>query len=153
MRKSRRYHHASGTLIKYMPHISVMIDTSGSMGTDELEQIGGVLDDIYELSEEMYIVHVDADVQEITKYEPMTGLDHAIGRGGTAFSGYFNSDDRRISNADIHIVFTDGMIFDINELTLPRGQTLWVLTEGSPDSFAPPFGDVIEMLSYKIKRR
>jgi len=151
-RYSRRYGRGfPGTINELVPNICIAVDTSCSMSKHQLEQIGAMLDDICAISTELHIVHLDAAVQAIDKYNKGDGLSYAQGRGGTMFAPYFASDNSIIKDADIHIIFTDGGIGDIDELQHPYpAQVIWIIAEEGDRDFHPPFGYVIPMIEHRI---
>ena len=116
------------------PQLLVAVDTSMSMTTRELEEIGRQLAALADYAR-LTIVECDA---EITRVYPFAGaLDDVAGRGGTDLRPVFEPDFLAAHRPQGVIYFTDG------EGPLPDHApalpVLWILTK--PQEFTCPFGE------------
>lgn len=148
----RRFLHGSLVLPGLVPdglsHIVVMVDTSGSIRQDILDQfaaeITAMLDE--NVVDKITIVYVDTKVQgtqvfergEIVKLRPLGG-------GGTKFGSAIKHIDENYSDAKVLIAFTDLIVSDFgNEPSMP---VIWAV-HGTDAMFKTvkgriPYGDVI----------
>jgi predicted metal-dependent peptidase len=129
-----------------MGKLVIMVDTSGSVGEEELRQMASEvkgITDAYHV--DILIIYVDHDVSgidEIDSWSPDFDL-HPKGGGGTSFvPGFEYVEENQIQPA-CGIYLTDGWSHEFPEEPPPY-PFIWVLTETYKD-FSPPFGDVIEM--------
>lgn len=117
-------------------NIVVLIDTSGSMGPDDiLEGLSGVKN-IIEKDRHCYttVLEVDAGVEKEYEVKRIRDIQFDIkGRGGTTlFPGLERAKEL---NCDVCLAFTDGYTENINEISrklLPK-KLIWVIT---PDGSA-----------------
>lgn len=89
-------------------HLTLAIDTSGSIRNNELSQFLGELAHILENVhfEGLTVIECDAAIQKVTEYEPGDTIKPKVhGRGGTRFSPVF--DYIRANPTDGLIYFTD----------------------------------------------
>ena len=116
------------------PHLLVAIDTSMSMSTKELEEIGRQL---AALADHARITVVECDA-EITRVYPFAGaLGDVAGRGGTDLRPVFEPDFLASHRPQGVVYFTDGDgPFPDEAPALP---VLWILTK--PLDFACLFGN------------
>jgi len=75
-----------GRVRKFGLSIWFAIDTSGSMGANELCLVDAELKGIVQRGADIMIVHCDAGISKIEPYHPRRGLSQFHGRGGTDFS-------------------------------------------------------------------
>ena len=140
-RPSRRFPHRIGEIpgrtysprVIVKPHLLVAVDTSMSMSTKELEEIGRQL---ATLADHARITVVECDA-EITRVYPFAGaLGDVAGRGGTDLRPVFEPDFLAGHRPQGVVYFTDGDgPFPEAAPALP---VLWILTK--PLDFACPFG-------------
>ena len=135
--------------------LTCAIDTSGSMGPDEL---GEVINELNFLSRTGYypieLIHCDT---QITKIETYTGKNEIIchGRGGTCFLPVleYMRDEKSTKEGltPTLIFFTDGFGENpADEGFTKKFKTIWVVTRnGSPNQVAE-FGTVIQMEKYRL---
>ena len=119
-------------------NIVVMIDTSGSMGTDDiLEGLSGVKNiiekDRYCLTT---VLEVDCGVEKEYVVKKIRDIDFKVkGRGGTTLTPGLQR--AKQLGCDVCLAFTDGFVEDINSVPrkeLPK-KIIWVLTpDGSVDN-------------------
>ncbi len=120
----------------YTFNIVVLIDTSGSMGIDDIaEGLSGVKN-IIEKDRHCYttVLEVDAGVEKEYKVKKVRDIQFQVkGRGGTTLGpGLFRAKEL---NCDVCLGFTDGYTEIINDYarkTLPK-KIIWVIT---PDGSA-----------------
>jgi predicted metal-dependent peptidase len=137
-------------------HIWVSIDTSGSMGTEDILEGLSVVQGIQKSDSEIKVTRCDFDtkVQKVMELDADTEQElKAYGRGGTDFNAIFNyiSDLPEDQQPDLHIVFTDGGAPPPSEeARIPTNKMplLWVLTSSQfCDWFidqSNPYGDVLK---------
>jgi len=136
----------------HKPRWLAMLDTSGSMGDDDL---------VYGVSQlkclgntEGYVVPVDAspDWNAVTRIDSMEDLKRTkvVGRGGTVFDDFFREFPKRLgSDFDCVIVLTDGYCGEIPKELAPRCDVVWVLTQYHAD-YKPTFGRVAPLRPQKM---
>ena len=139
-------------IIKEQVDIIVSIDTSGSIGTDELEEfvseIVGVINSFEAVK--LTVIVCDATVQGVFRFnnpqksEILSKLK-LKGGGGTSHIPVYEYIEKHIPNAKLLINFTDGMTEFPKRKDYPF-KTIWVLG-GSwrIDKNRIPFGNVIEL--------
>ena len=118
--------------------IVVLIDTSGSMGVEEiLEGLSGVKN-IIEKDRHCYttVLEVDAAVEKEYTVKKIRDIQFDIkGRGGTTL--YPGLERARQLGCDVCLAFTDGYTENINNIPrklLPK-KLIWVITpDGSPEN-------------------
>jgi len=134
---------------RYMhkPRWLAMLDTSGSMGDDDMAYGISQLQ-VLGSNTEGYIVPCDAD----PKWEQVTKVDGATpdklkrtkisGRGGTVFDQFFRDFPKHLGTAfDVIIVLTDGDCGVVPVELRPPADVVWVLTRNNT-GFRPSFGRV-----------
>lgn len=124
---NKRYEDNPGLKIKTKKHILVGLDTSGSVSDKELLEFMQEIHHIHKTGAEVTIVHADAAIQKIEKYNPK-GDYKIYGRGGTSFDpvvDYFNENNRKYSCL---VYLTDG---EAPAPAKPRGKILWALSARS----------------------
>jgi predicted metal-dependent peptidase len=120
------------------PTLLVALDTSLSMGEDELAEIARQL---VPLSENARLIIAECDV-EVARVYPFAGhIDEVKGRGGTDLRPVFAPALLRSLSVDGVVYFTDGQ--GPTPDTAPHLPVLWVLT--SPDDFACEFGQRVAL--------
>jgi predicted metal-dependent peptidase len=136
----------------YYAHFGCLLDTSGSMGKDDMAFGLSQLASLDERSEGT-IVPADADIywDKATKikkanFEEISKVK-IFGRGGTKFSEFFLDYEKNIGFCDFLIVITDGFLIDsdVAEMKNPGVDVIWLITSGS--SFKPPFGRSFDLRS------
>jgi len=135
-------------------HIVVAIDTSGSMGADELSKILGELNQLKSTAEcRMTLIQCDAEIQDIKEYNSWEIADIDFnyygfrGRGGTTFEPVFKWIEKEVLNLgqrpDALFYLTDGYAhYGMQE---PPYQVMWILTSSSIEPEQIPFGETIRM--------
>lgn len=114
------------------PHIAVEIDTSGSIGEDEIKtflgELSGILTDLE--PEMVYVMYVDdalhGDVIEVDDVNQLANVkDSAGGGGGTDMRKVFEIIEKRQLPVETVVVFTDGYTPFPDSETIP---TVWCMT-------------------------
>lgn len=125
--------------------VVVGIDTSGSMGNDELQEIASEFNSIRTVHKmKIIVLFCDASVQRVQEFE-----DHDVallkpkGGGGTAYSPVFTKVEELGEEPVCMVYFTDGECDDFPKYE-PDYPVLWGLTYKN-SYFKPPFGTTIHM--------
>jgi predicted metal-dependent peptidase len=132
-----------------MGPVVVVVDTSGSIGPQELNHFLGHINSILEKCrpEKMYVIPCDAQVYKHTEYTtddlpitPQAAKDDKLGAGGggTSFKPPFRWVEEQGIEPDVLIYLTD-MYGDFPDKA-PDYQTVWLSIAGVDKA---PFGDVI----------
>ncbi|QQM14635.1 hypothetical protein CPT_MarsHill_101 [Staphylococcus phage MarsHill] len=158
LRRNRRQPYRSdvrGTLPgRKLGKVFAAIDTSGSMGRNEIEEI---IAELYYISSDMKIdlvlLFFSTDVEEVVEINrPNQFNDYVMGRGGTYFSSVFSflneKDNKRkysVSKDDTLLFFSDGF----GEPEVEYGvltDVIWVITEDEDNlSVRDPKGKVLKL--------
>ena len=106
------------------PRVMAVVDTSGSITDNLLEQITG---ELARLAKQftVIVVECDAAIRRVYNYRPMKTLQ---GRGGTDFRPPFHHAFLRKHRPDLVIVFTDGD--GPAPVSAPNAPVLWSLVPG-----------------------
>lgn len=139
----------------YHALFACLLDTSGSMGRDDMTFGLSQLQSLDERSEGV-IVPADATIywDDATKIKTanMEELSKVkvVGRGGTKFAEFFRDYQKKLDlkqKADFLIVITDGFLLDsdIAEMQNPGVDVIWLITSGA--QFNAPFGRVFDLKS------
>lgn len=131
----------------------VSVDTSGSIGQDELDAIAGHVQDIIDeinpiKTVVIYCHHVLCGVEEFDRHEDLTLRIPET--GGTAFNPPFNYVAREGLEPCAMIYFTDGW-GDVgpdgwHDFSEPDYPVIWATTDRAPDFMGcEPFGEVIRV--------
>lgn len=150
-RPSRRSEAAGEYLPSLTKHgicddVTVLLDTSGSIGQDRLKEalaeIQGVADD---LSVTVRVIVVDADIHDdITTQDAMEVAERLKGGGGSDFGPAFDRLEKE-SYDGIVVAITDGCIGVPGAQPPQLRGVLWVLHEGEPDPTAGKWGEVVRI--------
>lgn len=136
----------------YYAHFGCLLDTSGSMGKEDMAFGLSQLASLDERSEGT-IVPADATIywDKATKIKKANMEEiskvKVVGRGGTKFAEFFSEYEQNIGECDFLIVITDGYLLDsdIAEMKHPGKDVIWLITSGG--SFEPPFGRAFDLRS------
>jgi len=168
-RLSRRNPHHMGRIRRHGLDAAFMIDTSGSMGAEQLRLVDAELRGMHTRGAHIKVIHCDAEVAKIEDYTPFTPMERFHGRGGTDFSPALIALRGLYPVPGMFVGYTDGYgsIRDYARMiasergaewyeefaarrptTTPDGmEALWLLPEGcmSPEEFREicPWGEVI----------
>ena len=124
--------------------VSIVIDTSGSIGEQELAvfrgEIQGILDAYPQIRGTLFFA--DASLYGPFQFSKDLPFPQAVGGGGTSFCPFFEWVDRheREGNFPVCIYFTDG--YGEFPKAAPESPVLWVVSSGGLESPRFPFGTV-----------
>jgi predicted metal-dependent peptidase len=119
--------------------IVVAIDTSGSIGQQEMDSFAGEMKKLHSLVEEILVLTCDCSLYEKVKTRNIQEFLSKLkmkGGGGTSFIPVFDELKKTKCTPSILIYFTDGY-GNFPEVSPKRYPVLWVLTENHQD---PPWG-------------
>ena len=119
-------------------NLVVVIDTSGSVSQDDLNQIAAELNEIRSIYTcKIVVLYVDSKVANVEEYETYDELNLVPhGGGGTSFIPAFDwLEEHDEIEPTCLIYFTDGLCYSYPEE--PSYPVLWIGTR----SFTPKFGD------------
>lgn len=142
LRPSRRNPLLPGTKEWYGPRFVFALDTSGSMSTEELEDIVSVFKWCSKKFGSAELIQCDAAVHEVTKDITRKTIIPVKGRGGTDFRPVFKYIEEKLKNKiDLLIFGTD------TEGTFPEKQPPYKVVWVVPKNVKPevPFGTVVKL--------
>ena len=134
----------------HAPKVLCMLDTSGSMGQDDIiygvSQLKALGDGI-----DCLIVPCDSKVywEDAVHVKNMDDLNRTkvTGRGGTIFNEFFHDFPKRVGTEfDVIVVLTDGYVGKIPMELMPPIDVVWVVTSPNID-YKPSFGRVAPIRS------
>ena len=110
-------------------HLGLLIDSSGSMYDELLQQVLVECEKILTLGVNITVIVCDDKVHAVEAFEVGKKFDLAglAGRGGTAFQPAF--EEAAKLDLDGAIYFTDGDNFDKKEVRKPKFPVMWALPE------------------------
>lgn len=128
----------------HKPRWVCLLDTSGSMGDDDIAYGVSQLQ-VLGNDTEGFIVPIDAQCHwdAVTPVKGSGDLKRTkvVGRGGTVFNQFFEELPKKLGvDFDVVICITDGYFGDIPKNLAPRSDCVWVITNGQQPSV--PFGRV-----------
>lgn len=138
----------------HRPRWIAMIDTSGSMGDDDIAYGISQLQ-VLGPNTDGFIVPCDTEVNwdKITKVTSKTDLKRTkiVGRGGTAFDNFFREFPKRLgTDFDVVVILTDGDCPIPPKDLRPPCDVVWVITNGRHKGFKPAFGRVAPLRNERI---
>lgn len=169
-RPSRRHPLHQGRVRRYGLDVAFLVDTSGSMGAEQLRLVDPELCGLHFRQAQITIYHCDAAVAKVETYNPYEPLEKFHGRGGTEYSDALIKLREQWPPPSFLVVYTDGyggietykrLIIDERgegwwksyieprQTHSPDGiETLWIIPEGcmKPEDFKKniaPWGDVV----------
>lgn len=107
--------------------IAVGLDTSGSVGDEELTQFHSEICRLHNMGIDILVIECDTRVNQVYTFDPKKEFK-VMGRGGTAFAPMFAEADKH--EIDGLIYMTDGECWG-EKIPTPKYTVLWALT--------PPF--------------
>jgi predicted metal-dependent peptidase len=135
--------------VEEVVHVWVCIDTSASIGRDELGAFMGeiqcILDSYPQIQGTLFFA--DAELYGPHEFSKDTPMPKARGGGGTAFEPFFDwvAQQERGGTQPLSIYFTDG--YGSFPLAPPESPVLWVVISGGLESTGFPFGEVARMVT------
>lgn len=123
------------------PTVAFAVDTSGSMGDEEMGQAIAEIDEIRrQFGCRLYVIECDAAVHEGRWIEPHESCPKSFkGGGGTSFIPVFEHIAEKEVNVDVLVYITDGYgsFGDVE----PDFDVIWLMTT----NVKPPFGQTIQI--------
>lgn len=122
--------------------IALIVDTSGSIDRELLNQFAGEIKDIAgELQSNINVLYVDTKLRGVQEFEPDDNMIlKPQGGGGTNFKPGFDYIEKEDMQPSCIIYFTDGYCSDFPKVA-PSSPTLWATYNNK--NFTPPFGETI----------
>lgn len=136
------------------PHIGVVVDTSGSIGQDELStfmgELSGIMTDIG--PEAVHLVYCDSEVHgEVITFDDVNDLmnvaQQAGGGGGTDMPKGFDKFEEEQLPIETQICFTDGYTPFGDDKGVP---TIWAITN---DNIEAPWGTTVHVKIKELQRK
>lgn len=137
---------------KYFAKFAVILDTSGSMSTEDMSRGISQLQSLDERNEGI-VIPVDSEVywNKVSKLKNTSKEEllkiKIIGRGGTVLLEAINEYEKHVSTQDFMIIITDSFFMDsdLYKMKNPKIPVYWLVTSNNID-FKPPFGRVINLI-------
>lgn len=137
------------TLAGESVRVYVAVDTSGSIGTEEISQflseVTGILNAYPHLEAELY--YADADCYGPYALSSGAEIPEPVGGGGTDFRPFFQAVAARQTEGhttEVCVYLTDGYgAFPEDE---PEFAVLWVISPGGIDVNSVPFGEAVRLI-------
>lgn len=128
-----------------IPRVAVIVDTSGSMGREELAQgLAEVKAILAGANAQVDFFACDAAVHVARKVRNITEVMGLLkGGGGTDMRPAFDAVAKLPQPSEVIICATDGMIGDPGPK--PRAHVIWLAVGSFGDSFHPPWGEVVRL--------
>jgi predicted metal-dependent peptidase len=137
------------SLVGESVQVYVAIDTSGSIGGDEIKmflgEVLGILNAYPHI--QCYLYYADADLYGPYDINKHSEIPKPQGGGGTSFIPFFEAieKERNFNSEGVCVYLTDGYgYFPQNKPSLP---VLWVVSPGGLDLKQFPFGEAVRLLS------
>lgn len=126
-----------------LDNIVCVIDTSGSIGEDQLNRFLAEIKSILKLfpNTKGWFINCDAEIHDSIPLDEVKKLKHFAGGGGTDHSPVFREIDRKHLNPKVVICFTD-LYTDFPDKK-PNYPVLWLVTPDGSDKV--PFGRIIKL--------
>lgn len=116
---------------KYKRKILVAIDTSGSVGDDQVMKFFAQIEFMVDENTKVDVLQFDAKVQNVTAYDEFKKRPTIYGRGGTQFQPVIDHYNERNNEYTVCIVLTDGYASTPKK---SKGKLLFVITkDGTPE--------------------
>lgn len=136
--------------VNIVANFGCLLDTSGSMSTDDLGYAVSQLQSLDDRAEG-WVVPCDTicSWDKAVKLKRMKSEDllkiKAYGRGGTIFKQFFDDYEKHFGKCDFLIVLTDGYLdqADMDAMKNPGIPVFWVITSGA--EFVAPFGKIYQL--------
>lgn len=127
----------------------VAVDTSGSMGEEEMNQCAAEIRSIVEdcHPECVEVIYCDSKVAHVETFQPSDPIHlHPKGGGGTAFKPVFDYVAANTQGRVAALIYlTDMCTNDLDEITPPSYPVLWGVTYESLLDMAVPFGQIVKV--------
>jgi len=120
-----------------MGEVVIAVDTSGSIGQDEIDMFNGHINRILHscLPEKVHVIYCDYDIQRVDEYTPddLPITAKAIGGGGTSFAPVFNWVDNYDGDIEVVVYLTDG--YGDQDSISTNQETVWLTTANEQFQF------------------
>ena len=121
-----------GRVNENITRVVFVVDTSGSMGAEDLRAVNSQLEYIVQNAEEVRVIHCDAGVAKEEMYRRGMSLQEFFGRGGTSFDPALEYIRDNMEMPDAIVYFTDGYGGKLDDENPIIGdwetRLVWVLT-------------------------
>jgi len=107
-RPSKRFGRIPGVKVQPLSHVAVAIDTSGSIGREQLEQFFTEIHAIWRAGAQVTVIECDDQIRSVWPYRGVAPAECA-GGGGTDFDPVLQWVNDRASRFDGLIYLTDGL--------------------------------------------
>lgn len=153
-RLNRRFLHSEsylpGMYSERMGRVSFLLDSSGSMGSEEFKVGLGALNEIFEEVSPDAIRFIQCDTR-VVHDEVLTPDDLPImaqpfkGRGGTELTPAFKLLQKETEESELVVMLTDGQFGAIDKALEPKCPMVWLVTTDSVEAAEASFGRVIRI--------
>jgi predicted metal-dependent peptidase len=129
-----------------VPRVAVIVDTSGSMGSEEVsEAVAETAGILKATGSHVRFVACDTRAHGVHKVSTWQRLkDLLVGGGGTNMRPAFDALAREKERTDVIVCVTDGEIGNgYPDRQPPRTHVIWVAVGGMADRFRPRWGEVV----------
>lgn len=145
-RMSRRFGETQkGFIPSRILKLAVAIDTSGSVGDEELQDFVAEIKEIQNrYRSNITVIECDAEIQKVYELTPMTKVQRNFkGRGGTDFEPVFKYIDKNMrgQRPDLLVYLTD---LECSFPKEPPCQMVWCASSNASDR-TPPYGMVVHI--------
>lgn len=135
---------------EFFARFRVLLDTSGSMSTEDMAWGVSQLQCIDERGEGTITpadctIYWDDTIQIKKANREELSKVRVVGRGGTMFCHFFDEYEKNLGEADFLVMITDGYLLheDLVNMKKPKIPVYWILT--ASHNFNPPFGRVFDL--------
>jgi len=131
-----------------MGGLLLAVDTSGSVGPQELDQIAGEIRSIMEDCRPAFIevVYCDTSIKHVQRFAPEEPLVlEARGGGGTRFAPVFEY-ARDMQDPIAAVVYLTDLCGNASECEDPGVPTVWACTCRGNDNMVLPFGRLVSVI-------
>ena len=128
--------------------LALIVDTSGSVREEELQQFGGEISDILESYPcKVSIVYCDTRVNRVDEFsnEDLPLQFHIVGRGGTQMLPAFQYVTDNLDECAAIILYSDSHVFDWAEIPQPDCPVLMAHTERNVSTDTPEWVERIDI--------
>jgi predicted metal-dependent peptidase len=123
-------------------NVKIYVDTSGSVGTEELRQFLGEINGIIQqfTNVKLKVVMFDDDIRGVIEIDSELKELNVNGRGGTNFDAVMNEDN---SDDNMIIIFTDGEAPYPTNRDKFNGEIIWCISRDGTDEYVKNTNDYV----------